>query len=35
MWLIHIKGLDPIMMEKFLTDFFIKLNEDLEKKNIP
>ena len=30
MWLIHMKGLDTLMMEKFLTDFFINLNEDLE-----
>jgi len=21
MWLIHMKGLDPIMLENFLTDF--------------
>jgi hypothetical protein len=31
MWLIHMKGLDPIMMEKFVTDFFISLNEDVEE----
>jgi hypothetical protein len=31
MWLIHMKSLDPIMMEKFLTDFFISLKEDLEE----
>jgi len=34
MWLIHMKGLDAIMTEKFLTDLFISLNKDLEE-NIP
>lgn len=34
MWLIHMKCLDPVIMEKFLIDFLINLNASVEENTL-